>query len=349
MNKPKVSIIVPIYNVENYLPCCVNSLLNQTLKDIEIILVDDESPDHCSAICDEYAKQDHRVKVIHKKNEGVSNARNSGLEIATGEYIAFVDSDDYVELNTYQKLYTLMTDTKADVVYFDYQRFDNLGNTWTELNNRKEKEKRYQTENNIRRFMLDMIANTPSEKYYQDIMVSVWRALYHSNIIKMHEIKFKERGLFVEDLQFNLDFLLHSTSVITISDVFYYWRTYTSSYTNTVKLDYFEKNYFYYQYLLEMLRKNNFGIEGYLRATRFFIGISNGNMRHNINSSLTKKEKIQWLKKVVNHPIWRKIASSYPYKKLPWRQSLQFYLLQKGFFHLLYYILVIKKTISKNY
>jgi len=95
--KPKVSVIVPIYNVEKYFERCMRSLLNQTLKEIEIILVDDESPDNCPAMCDEYAGTDNRVKVIHKKNEGLGFARNSGLEIATGEYVAFVDSDDFVK------------------------------------------------------------------------------------------------------------------------------------------------------------------------------------------------------------------------------------------------------------
>ena len=102
MNNPKISIIVPVYNVETYLQCCVDSLLHQTLKEIEIILVDDGSPDNSPAMCDEFAKHDDRVKVIHKKNEGQGYARNSGLEIAAGEYIAFVDSDDYVELNAYE-------------------------------------------------------------------------------------------------------------------------------------------------------------------------------------------------------------------------------------------------------
>lgn len=95
--RPKVSIVVPIYNVEKYLHRCVNSLIRQTLKDIEIILVDDGSPDNCPKICDEYKNKDIRVKVIHKKNAGLGLARNSGLDEAKGEYVVFVDSDDFIE------------------------------------------------------------------------------------------------------------------------------------------------------------------------------------------------------------------------------------------------------------
>ena len=98
------SIIVPIYRVEQYIERCVRSLREQTFGDIEIILVDDESPDACPALCDSYAKEDERIRVIHKKNGGLSDARNAGLAIARGEYVIFVDSDDYIEKDTCEKL-----------------------------------------------------------------------------------------------------------------------------------------------------------------------------------------------------------------------------------------------------
>ena len=116
--KPKVSIIVPCYGVEKYLDRCVNSLIIQTLKDIEIILVDDKSPDNVPQMCDEWAKKDMRIKVVHKEcNEGLGYARNTGLEIATGEFIAFVDGDDYVDAKMYKELYNEAISSLSDVVY----------------------------------------------------------------------------------------------------------------------------------------------------------------------------------------------------------------------------------------
>lgn len=94
---PLISVIVPIYKVEKYLQKCVQSIINQTYKNLEIILVDDGSPDNCGIICDKLAERDDRIRVIHKKNGGLSSARNAGIEIANGEYIGFVDSDDYIE------------------------------------------------------------------------------------------------------------------------------------------------------------------------------------------------------------------------------------------------------------
>ena len=112
----KISIIVPIYNVEKYIRKCIISIINQTYKNIEIILVDDGSPDNCPMICDEFARRDERIVVIHKKNGGLSSARNAGLEKATGDYIGFVDSDDWIEPQMYEKMIQMYIDSKVDLV-----------------------------------------------------------------------------------------------------------------------------------------------------------------------------------------------------------------------------------------
>lgn len=110
-----ISVIVPVYNVEKYLRKCIDSIINQTYKALEIILVDDGSPDNCGLICDEYAEKDSRVRVIHKENGGLSDARNAGLDIADGEYIMFVDSDDFVECDMCETLYTRLMKDKSDM------------------------------------------------------------------------------------------------------------------------------------------------------------------------------------------------------------------------------------------
>ena len=117
-----ISIIVPIYNVEPYLRRCVDSLLRQTYEDFELILVDDGSPDSCGTICDEYAARDHRVRVIHKPNGGLSDARNAGMEIAKGQYIAFVDSDDWVAPEYLARLLAALEGSNADICECDVLR-----------------------------------------------------------------------------------------------------------------------------------------------------------------------------------------------------------------------------------
>lgn len=108
-----ISVIIPVYKVEEYLEKCVESIRNQTYTNLEILLVDDGSPDHCGNMCDEYAKQDERIKVIHKENGGLSDARNAGIEVAKGEYIAFVDSDDFVSLDYIEYMYKMLIEGKA--------------------------------------------------------------------------------------------------------------------------------------------------------------------------------------------------------------------------------------------
>ncbi|WP_391116738.1 glycosyltransferase family 2 protein [Psychrobacillus sp. L3] len=117
-----ITVIVPIYKVEAYLHRCVDSILNQTYKNLEILLIDDGSPDKCGEICDEYAKLDERIKVIHKKNGGLSDARNAGIEIAKGEYISFIDSDDWIHVEYIEKLYQLLRKTDSDISVCDFIR-----------------------------------------------------------------------------------------------------------------------------------------------------------------------------------------------------------------------------------
>ena len=109
----KISIIVPVYNVEKYIHRCLDSIIYQTYENLEIILVDDGSPDGCGKICDEYAKQDSRIKVIHQKNGGQSKARNEAMKIATGDYFCYVDSDDYINEKYIERLYDLIIESNV--------------------------------------------------------------------------------------------------------------------------------------------------------------------------------------------------------------------------------------------
>lgn len=129
MNKGKISIIIPVYNTEKYLARCVESVLVQTYTDLDIILVDDGSTDSSGRICDEYALYDSRIRVLHKENGGLSSARNAGLEAATGKYVGFVDSDDYISPDFYELLITALGDKMTAIANAGYVRVDEKGNT----------------------------------------------------------------------------------------------------------------------------------------------------------------------------------------------------------------------------
>ena len=122
MDEPLISVVVPVYKVEEYLDRCLSSVVNQTHKNLEIIIIDDGSPDACPKKCDEWGLKDRRIKVIHKKNSGLSSARNAGIEAATGRYIGFVDSDDWIEPDMYEHLLKNLIETESDISICQYAR-----------------------------------------------------------------------------------------------------------------------------------------------------------------------------------------------------------------------------------
>lgn len=197
----KISLIVPIYKVEKYLNKCIESLLNQTHKDLEIILVNDGSPDHCPQMCDEWAKKDHRIKVIHKINGGVSSARNVGLDVATGEYIQFVDSDDFLELNACERLLNEITTRHADLVTCNMRLINfNL------------------KQPNLQDFHTDNQVEYLKTLYKVHLFNSPVNKIYKKELIKT---KFIEGQKYSEDFLFNCEYIKNCQCLSYINDSLY--------------------------------------------------------------------------------------------------------------------------------
>ena len=203
----KVSIIVPVYNVEKYLRKCLDSLINQTLKDIEIICVNDGSKDNSPKILEEYAKKDNRIIVINQENAGLSVARNSGIDIAKGEYIGFVDSDDWVDLDFFEKLYYSATSNDADIAVGGIIRVTGI---------KKKKflnfEKETLTDNANLKFEL---CDVPEKSY-------VTNKIYKTQKLKEINLKFEEGRIF-EDCIFTPQALFYSGKIVTVPNIYYYY------------------------------------------------------------------------------------------------------------------------------
>ena len=175
MNQPKISVIVPVYKAEAYLETCVKSIREQTYQNLEIILIDDGSPDRCGQLCDQFAAEDPRIRVIHKENGGQSAARNMGLDIATGDYIGFVDADDWIEPTMYETLYQLLQQHGAQISACGARLIFEDGNT-AYLNNR------YPADSSIRVFStLEALENVISNKQLTN---SLWDKLYKKQIFE---------------------------------------------------------------------------------------------------------------------------------------------------------------------
>jgi len=161
---PKLSIIVPVYKVEPYIHKCVDSILNQTYTDFELILVDDGSPDNCGKICDEYAQKDERVRVIHKENGGLSDARNFGLKEVKGEYVSFIDSDDWVDLDLYSNVLSYADESNLDVVCFDVYE---VKGEKIKYHNRFNENKIFTGKEALYKILTDEIDNSACDKVYK--------------------------------------------------------------------------------------------------------------------------------------------------------------------------------------
>ena len=240
-NNDLISVIIPVYNVEKYLCRCLDSVINQTCKDLEIILVNDGSTDSSGKICDEYALKDNRIKVIHKQNGGVSSARNKGLDIATGDYIGFVDSDDYIESDMYEVLYKSLIENNTSVSCCDIFRLKK-GKFVSTLNFPNEKKLSFN----------EVLNNKFHDLYNVD-------KLFDKNLIG--NIRFNEKIPLGEDILFTYKVLQKTREIAFYKEAKYYYCNNPQSVTRTYV---FKKEYInqilFYEELLKYCEKNNLKI-----------------------------------------------------------------------------------------
>ena len=226
MEKEKVSIITAVYKAENFLQRCVDSILKQTYQNIELLLIDDGSPDSCPKMCDEFAKKDARIKVVHKENGGVSSAWNAGLNHATGNYIAFVDSDDWVEPNYIEELYTTLQKYHSDIAICCNDIFD--GNTLREDKNFLNSAMYYSPMECLKAFF--------AEKRWRH---AVWAKLYRKDIFA--DLRYPEDIKCVEDSYMICDLCRKiKNGIATTNQVLYHYVIQNNSVTRTVSAKRFD-------------------------------------------------------------------------------------------------------------
>ncbi len=207
-----VSVIIPVYNVEKYMKQCVESVLRQTYKDLEIILVDDGSTDSSGALCDEYALSDDRITVIHKENGGLSDARNAGMAAAHGEYIYFLDSDDYIRKDTIGQLLDHAKKEKADMVFFSAHCFSD---SWIPVSESMTVKHRYETDLGER----VLVKRFENEEWF----CSAWLHFYRADFLKRENLRFV-KGLLYEDLMFSGTAYLRPCRIAALNKQLYCYR-----------------------------------------------------------------------------------------------------------------------------
>ena len=345
MPRPKVSIIIPVYNVEKYLERCINSLMDQTLEDVEIILVDDSSTDSSLEICKKAADKDSRIKVIHKANEGAGHARNAALGIASGEYIGFVDSDDYVDRDMFKTLYEKAVEDNSELVMSGVLFVD--GNMFSEEGEcvRKdyfEKDTCFDTKESLKKLRMGIIGAMPDDVDDSKYGMSIWKNLFKHEIIKKNNITFEsEREMLSEDALFMVDYISCIKKAKGINEAFYNYCRNSESISKSYKKDKFEKSLVFVNEVEKRFKKDIEPDEYRIYIDRFWQAmcrvVCSQEIMHAMDNNIEFKELKKRLKEVCTHSLTVRTLKTYPLCKLPLKQRVFAY----GMKYRLYFVLKI--------
>lgn len=280
-----ISVIVPIHNDEKYLKKCIDSIINQSYKNIEVLLINDGSLDNSLSICKEYALNDFRVKYFSKENGGVSSARNYALEIAGGEWITFVDGDDYlVDDHAFEKMANNISDT------YTYYCFNN--NKDGEIINKA------LTGENKRDLIESVLCWRILEEYYNNnLLFSVCGSFYNKGIIDNNHIRFDEKLFKGENMLFNIEYICKIRNLCSIPSYIYYYRKNNKSNISLFEDDIIEADYHFHKRLIQILKDNKYNELADYASVRsplsgiisFIFFISNNNLSFNNKYKLLKR------------------------------------------------------------
>ena len=307
MTKDLVSIVLPIYKTEKFLDRCITSIVNQTYSNLEIILVDDGSPDNCPAMCDAWAEKDSRIRVVHKENEGLGMARNTGIEKATGEYICFFDSDDYIALDTIESAYFLARKEKSDIVIFGLSNVDKGGNISSTIVPSTDKTT-YSGHDVQNVFLPDLIAtsrNSPSKNLYMSACV----CMYSMKMIQSCGWRFaSEREIISEDVYSLLCLYKHIDRVSVLPKACYFYCENGTSLTHVYRPDRFEKICHFHATSVSKARELGYSEEVIKRLQEPFILFSIAAMKMIMTADISVKEKKQAVSEILNSDYLRNFS-----------------------------------------
>lgn len=324
MGIPLVSVIVPVFNVEKYLDNCMESIVKQTYQNLEIVLVDDGSKDSSKQKCDEWADKDRRIKVVHKENAGLGMARNTGLDNATGAYVIYVDSDDFIDTRMVQVLMDAANFYHADTVYCGFMRL--YSDKQTKEFKQSFENVCFQGKDVTQKVLLRMIGSEPDESVDSYLNMSVWHGAYSMKLILENGIRFPSERIYIsEDIIYHIDYLRISKCVAFVPDCLYYYRMNDMSLTKLYNPQRFDKEIVLYR---EIKRKLGLFLleKDYLqRVNRMFLGrVRSCVMRAVVGN---RNNAYRELEQICNNTLVREILISYPYHRNPVQQRFFNYLL----------------------
>lgn len=304
-----VSVVVPIYNVEQYLDRCINSIVNQTYNNLEILLIDDGSPDRCPEMCDEWAKKDNRIKVIHKENQGLGMARNTGIENATGDYICFFDSDDYVSEELINSCVEMMHKYHPDIVAYGFYRVEDKNTVKLIVPNTP---KEFYSNEEIADFVLpNFIGKDLNTGTDHKFVPSACSCLFDLNLIKNSNIRFySERQIISEDVYFMFHLFAFVKSFCVIPKPYYYYYKNSNSLTNVYREDRFLKIKDFYNDIVSLSDELGYSESIKYQLIQPFINYTIGAIKQ-IVRTCDKKSSSKLLKEILKDRLFESAVKQY--------------------------------------
>lgn len=340
-----ISVVIPVYNVEKYLRECVDSVLAQTYRNFEIVLVDDGSPDNSGSICDDYASKHQNIKVVHKCNEGLGLARNSGMEVCHGKYVFFLDSDDSLRPDTLQRLIEVAETHKAQAVHGRPVRF-------TESGHYRGNVERGETvvlkgNNTLRLNAICHFYAFPGEEGVAT-QGSAWCALYDLDFIRKHNLLFKsEREYISEDYVFNYEVALKADCICQIPDTLYRYRVNPNSLTQSPKPDVMERTVDYCNKVEAMMLKDGFGPEASIRAFGYAASRIRAQYKYMYLSNAALSQKLKRAREWRALPYFTRMAHEFDPTRMSKLHRLNYTLFLKGHFKTLYSLIKIQSIVRR--
>lgn len=339
---PLVSIVIPIYNVEKYLNECIQSVVNQTYENLEIILVDDGSPDNCPSICDEWAQKDSRIKVIHKKNGGLGYARNTGIDNATGDFIYFMDSDDFIDSKLVERCVDVLINDKSDIVLFGFSSVDVNGVKISDCIPSPSKNL-FVNEEVRKIFLKHFLIGNRYKKENWNLFISACMCMFSLDIIKKNNFRFvSEREIISEDIFFLLGFYSYVKKVSIINSSFYNYRKNMQSLSNTFKKDRLEKNNIFYLKSLELCNELNYDEEISRLCVYPYLRNHISALKMIVSSNLDKKQKFKEFKKAVLDDTLQESLKRIELKHENIKKKILFFFIKHKFVWLSYMLFKLK-------
>lgn len=326
---PLVSIIIPVYNVERYLNECIESCINQTFKNLEIILINDGSTDSSPEICERYSNVDNRIKIVHKENGGLSSARNEGLRLVKSDYIIFLDSDDWIELNTVELALNAMEETKSDIVFWNYnKRYLNKDEVSIYSNSDYLVELSGKDLKKIKRRILGLINNELSNPTKTDAFISAWGKLYKTELIKENNLEFLPTQIVgSEDAPFNIFAFHYAQKICYLPFALNNYRMYNeSSLTKHHQNTLFPRFKNLYFHLEEFIDNHNLN-EEYNEAlkNRFALSLINCTLSitsKNFKASFLEKRKA--VKEILSDSLYQNCLKNIRISSMPFQWKIFF-------------------------